>query len=83
MTIIELKRGETVRRSVAGERGFFYPDLDGRAIMLQSDCTALAQTGWQSSTGFTPYTVPSTAIAEKDRYDTSATYMVVWVRQDG
>ena len=75
-----LKRGDIVRRSVKGAKGFFYPDTQGRAIMVREDCNAQKQTGWVDYGVFSAYHVSSEAFDEKDRYDNSARDMVVWVK---
>ena len=74
----ELKRGEIVRRSLIGERGFCYPDISGRSIMVRRDCTAIRQTGWNSCDGLSPYSVPSDAFSGKDQYGDQKPFMVVW-----
>ena len=76
----QLKRGDVVRRSVRGAKGFFYPDLDGRAIMVREDCEAARQAGWTSYGSFTAYNVSAVAFDRKDRYDNDAEKMVVWVK---
>jgi len=83
MEQINLKRGDVVRRSIAGARGFYYPDLGGRAIMVREDCTVERQTGWNSCSNFIPCSAPATAFAEKDRYDLDTSKMIVWVCTDG
>ena len=77
---IRLKRGDTVRRSIGGAKGFFYPDLEGRAIMVREDCDAIPQVGWTSYGSFVAYYVDSKAFDQKDRYDESTKNMVVWVK---
>ena len=83
MSSRDLKRGEVVRRSVQGARGFFYPDKKGKAIMVREDCVATQQVGWNTCEDYVAYHVPSTAFAEKDRYDNSARNMIVWVQRNG
>lgn len=78
-----LKRGDTVRRSVEGARGFFYPDVSGKAIMVREDCTAKKQVGWNSCSDYSAYHVPCGAFAAKDRYSRSTGSMVVWVKKNG
>ena len=76
----QLRRGDVVRRSIKGARGFFYPDLDGRAIMVREDCEARPQVGWTSYGSFTAYNVSCGAFDQKDRYDNDTEKMVVWVK---
>ena len=77
-----LKRGDTVRRSIPGARGFFYPDTEGQAIMIRKDCVAVSQTGWKTCENYEAYQVPSDVVADKDQYG-SQPMMVVWVGMDG
>ncbi len=79
----QLKRGEVVRRSIIGARGFYYPDTHGRQIMVREDCTILPKTGWNSASGWKAYTAPTQAFSIKDRYGDDKPFMVVWVQQDG
>ena len=83
MEQISLKRGDVVRRSIAGARGFYYPDLRGRAIMVREDCLVERQIGWNECSNLMPVSAPSNVFAEKDRYDSSASKMVVWVSTNG
>ena len=75
-----LKRGDIVRRSIKGAKGFFYPDVDGRAIMVREDCVAAPQIGWGVYGLFSAYHVTSEAFDEKDRYDDESQKMVIWVK---
>ena len=79
----KLNRGDVVRRSISGARGFYYPDLNGRAIMVREDCTAERQVGWNTCSEFVPFSAPTAAFSEKDRYDAEASKMIVWVAKDG
>jgi hypothetical protein len=79
----QLKRGDIVRRSILGAKGFFYPDTSGKAIMIREDCTAKKQVGWNDCSDYNAYHVPSTVFAVKDRYDSSTENMVVWVKKNG
>ena len=84
MTQKQLKRGDIVRRSIQGAKGFFYPDFEGRAIMVREDCIAHCQVGWNTYQDFVAHYVSSTSFAEKDRYDLNKNKkMVVWVKKNG
>ena len=79
---LRLKRGDVVRRSIAGAKGFFYPDMDGRKIMVRKDCVAEPQVGWHERNNFRAFQVPSDAFSTKDQYD-STQAMVVWIEKNG
>jgi len=81
-TEMKLKRGDVVRRSIAGAKGFFYPDLGGRQIMIQSNCTAETQTGWHERDDYIACQVPTSAIATKDQYGPTQ-IMIIWVKKNG
>ena len=81
-TEIKLKRGDVVRRSIAGAKGFFYPDIEGSRIMIRKDCIAEAQTGWQERDDYMAFQVPTDAFAIKDQYGPTQ-IMVVWVQNNG
>ena len=84
MTQMQLKRGDIVRRSVEGAKGFFYPDIEGRAIMVREDCMAHSQTGWNNCQNYLPFFAPCTSFAERDRYDSNTQNMVIWIeKKDG
>lgn len=78
-----LKRGDVVRRSIQGARGFYYPDLKGKPIMVREDCVADQQTGWNQCQNFVAYHAPCSSFAEKDRYSPATKEMVVWVAKNG
>jgi len=79
----KLKRGDVVRRSISGAKGFYYPDFNGRAIMVRGDCVAERQVGWNTCSEFVAYSVPTEAFSEKDRYDKGSSKMIIWVAIDG
>ncbi len=79
----KLKRGDVVRRSIQGAKGFYYPDTEGRAIMVREDCVADRQIGWNMCSEFMAFSAPVTAFSERDRYDTSGSKMVIWVANNG
>ena len=83
MTQRQLKRGDVVRRSIPVARGFYYPDFDGKAIMVREDCMVDSQTGWNPCQNFVAYHAPCSSFAEKDRYDDRTNKMIVWVEQNG
>ncbi len=83
MTEIKLKRGDIVRRSISGARGFFYPDTAGKAILIREDCIAEKQAGWNECSNFMPCSVPSDAVSKRDRYSPTTQRMVVWVKSNG
>jgi hypothetical protein len=79
---IKLKRGDAVRRSIAGARGFFYPDIAGRQIVIQKDCIAEIHVGWHERNDHIACQVPTDAFAVGDQYG-PAQIMVVWVVKNG
>jgi hypothetical protein len=79
----QLKRGDVVRRSIEGAKGFFYPDIDGKAIMVQKACMIDQQVGWNTCQDFVAYHAPAASFAEKDRYNSTNKKMVVWVKKNG
>jgi hypothetical protein len=83
MKQMQLKRGDIVRRSVEGARGFFYPDMQGETIVVQEDCDISSQAGWHTRQNFAAYYAPCSSFAKKDRYDNHASKMIVWVEIDG
>ena len=78
-----LKRGDVVRRSIRGARGFFYPDLSGKQIMVREDCLAESQVGWNHCQNYEAFHAPCASFAEKDRYDSTTEKMIVWVDKNG
>jgi len=78
----KLKRGDIVRRSISGAKGFFYPDVNGRRIMIRKDCIAEAQTGWHDRDCYRAFQVPSDVFADEDQYGTGQV-MVIWVEKNG
>jgi len=81
-TEIKLRRGDVVRRSIAGAKGFFYPDVDGRQMMIQSSCIADVQVGWHERDNHIACQVPTDVFAPEDQYG-PAQIMVIWVEKNG
>jgi hypothetical protein len=81
-TEIKLKRGDVVRRSIAGAKGFFYPDVNGQRMMIREDCVGEAQTGWHDRDAYRAFQVPTRAFADDDQYGPTQ-MMVVWVEKNG
>jgi len=79
---VKLKRGDVVRRSIAGAKGFFYPDINGRRMMVHKDCIAEHQVGWHDRDNYTAFQVPTDVFAAEDQYG-PAQMMVVWVEKNG
>ena len=77
-----LKRGDVVRRSIRGAKGFFYPDLQGKAILIREDCTGVEQTGWQDREDHKAFVVPTEVFSARDQYDDTP-MMVIWVEMNG
>ena len=82
MSDIVVKRGTAVRRSVRGTKNFFYPDMDGKCMMIREDSPASFQPGWRPYGEWFPIIVSAVALSKKDRYPGDKPKMVVWVRRN-
>lgn len=80
MMKISLKKGDVAKRSIPGAKGFFYPDLDGRVMIVREECVAVPRTGWQNRDSHVACHVSSNAFSLKDRYGEQPT-MVVWLEK--
>ena len=77
LSSLSLKKGTTVRKSVRGANGFYYPSTTERIVVTEA-CDATRHTGWLTFSGYVPVVVPSSIFDLGSRYD-SKEKMIVWV----